>query len=227
MRMLLRLRVPRVEAGSLTAAILCVAAFGMRLVAGHVEFVRGYSFSQLMLYAFGVHWPLLASGFFWQPVTYIFLHHSWIHLLANLVLLLSFGSDVERAAGRGRFWLALLATGALAGLGWVAANAVEPAVAAWLLRQQHPVAAAVAEYLMRSHGPDRYGICIGASGAVYGLVGVCFAMLRRPHMTLILGLLAVVALVEPILLAGQVAYVAHLVGLAAGVLLGRHWRRVR
>lgn len=150
---------------------------------------------------FGLSWAGISRLWLWQPVTYIFLHGGIFHILLNMLGLLFFGPETERALGPRCFLVLYLACGILGGLGW-------------LLLTPHQVPA----------------FCIGASGAVYGILGAFAALFpRRPITLLVFFVLPVtmqartlaIALLIFSLLAtigqpGQIAYAAHLAGGIAG-----------
>jgi len=73
--------------------------------------------STVLTLVFGLHWPLLRAGCFWQPVTYMFLHAGWMHLGLNMLTVLLFGSGLESEIGGRRFWRVFLWGGVLGGLG--------------------------------------------------------------------------------------------------------------
>jgi membrane associated rhomboid family serine protease len=54
--------------------------------------------------------------FLWQPVTYLFLHAGFFHVIFNLFALWMFGSDLERAWGPRRFLYYFFLTGIGAGV---------------------------------------------------------------------------------------------------------------
>ncbi|HEY5792241.1 MAG TPA: rhomboid family intramembrane serine protease [Chthoniobacterales bacterium] len=57
----------------------------------------------------------LAAGFWWQPVTYLFLHGGVLHLLMNMVGLWFAGREVEYTFGRARYLATFFAGGILGG----------------------------------------------------------------------------------------------------------------
>jgi membrane associated rhomboid family serine protease len=143
------------------------------------------------------------------PVTSLFLHAGWLHLLANLAYLWLFGRGLEAVLGAPRFILLFLASG---------------------------TAAALAQTL---GAPSSHLPLIGASGGVAGLLGAYLMLFPRAnlriltvfwnwgavvHVPALLGL-AVWLLIElPGLgrsdtTAGGSASFAHLGGFAAGALL--------
>jgi len=54
------------------------------------------------------------GGYFWTPITYLFMHGGLMHLFMNMVTLFFFGPDVERALGTRGFIRFYLITGAVA-----------------------------------------------------------------------------------------------------------------
>lgn len=142
-------------------------------------------------------------------ITMMFVHGGWIHALTNAAFALAFGAPVARllglnGRGGGIFCLFYLACGALSGLGYAMIH------------------------------PDTSGAVIGASGAVSGLMGAAARTMDSPGrvgpilgprvLSLGLGWLVVnliMAVAGGLLTfgAGAVAWEAHLVGFAVGVLL--------
>ena len=142
-------------------------------------------------------WPAVVS-----PFSYLFLHGGALHLIMNLAMLVSFGSGVERRMGGGRTFVFYLVTGALA---------------------------ALVHFIVYSGSTTPV---VGASGAISGLFGGIVMLLHRrgasdarPRsfgalvaiwvvFTVVTGLIGVPG--EPDV---EVAWVAHLGGFAAGLLL--------
>jgi membrane associated rhomboid family serine protease len=136
-------------------------------------------------------------------VTCMFLHEGWDHILGNMLFLFVFGDDIEEALGPWRFLAFYLLCGIAGSLAYVAVNA-------------------------HSNQP-----LIGASGAIAGVLGaymlirpcarvvvlVIYLPIRVPAW-LMIGLWALLQVVH---LAGKdnegVAYMAHVGGLVAGVVL--------
>ncbi len=152
-------------------------------------------------------------------ITYQFLHGGWGHLIGNLVFLFLLGYTVEKALGPGRYLLAYLLCGAVAG------------GVHGLFHWNEPVA------------------LVGASGSISGLMGmyVAFYGLQRIRFFYFVGVYfnyfrAPALVILPVwlgkeiydyLMAGAtgVAYLAHAGGLAAGaalvLLLGKGWFQAR
>jgi len=152
---------------------------------------------------FGLSWPGMRHLFLWQPVTYIFLHGGLLHILLNMLGLFFFGPDTERAIGTKRFLWLYFICGILGGLGWLL-----------LTGRQTPFP------------------CIGASGAIFGILGAFAALFPARPITLLLffvipvtmqarTLALALAIFSLLFMAGQagnIAYAAHLAGGLTGYL---------
>jgi len=152
----------------------------------------------------------------WQPVTYLFLHSGFFHILLNMLTLWMFGVELERLWGT-RFFLKYYF---LTGVG----AAVTTIVLAFL-----PLPGAINATL-------RYSLTVGASGAIYGLL-LAYALyfpdrplymfpipipIAAKYFVMILGGIALLSSMSAS--QGGVANVAHLGGLVFGYLHLRVWR---
>ncbi len=102
---------------------------------------------------------LINAGEWWRLVTPVFIHIGYLHLLVNMYSLFALGPYVERLYGSARFVFFWVVTG-IAGV-----------LASYLASSsgRHP-AGMLGRFLFRSgDGPSA-----GASGALFGLVGVLF-----------------------------------------------------
>lgn len=139
----------------------------------------------------------------WSLFTYMFLHGSPVHLLVNMLMLYFLGSELERELGRRHFILLFVLSGLLGGLGWL------------LLTWPYE------------------GVCVGASGALFGLLGGYATLFPMREVTLLLFfvfpitmrawvLAVVLGTVQFFLMvspgSGGVAYSAHIAGGLAGAL---------
>jgi membrane associated rhomboid family serine protease len=142
-------------------------------------------------------------------LTAMFLHGSWLHLLGNMLFLLIFGNNIEDRLGHLRYLLFYVVCGYAASYAFALVNAT-------------------------SGDP-----LIGASGAIAGVLGaylvlypkarvwvlvpfLIFLPLRLPAWLVLgfwFGLQAVYSSGAGVSEAGTVAYVAHVVGFVAGMLL--------
>ncbi len=175
---------------------LLVGANGVELAAA-----GGYGASQLAL-VIGEPWRIVTSGF---------LHANLMHVAFNGLLLWQLGHMLEPALGRARFVVlygAGLIGGALGvvGLSWVAT---------WLAIDPTTVIGGII-----GGAPNRP--TIGASGAVFGLMGAALVMMRErginPWRT---GLGGLVLLNLGITFLPGISVGGHLGGLAAGALAAR------
>jgi len=224
---------------AMTLAAVCLFVFLVQQTAARAEFVYGYSYGHALISCFGLNGALLSRGFFWQPLTYMFLHAGWMHLGLNMLTVLLFGAGLESEIGGRRFWRVFLWGGVLGGLGWLTVTAVLsllPSMAA--LTQWMPSAwRAWAGSADAARGSLDTALCIGASGGVFALIGAYAALFpQREVMLLVLifpvrmkartlaWLLGIVTVVEAVLVQSQVAYAAHLAGGLGGYLFGRQMR---
>ena len=150
-----------------------------------------------------LHPQALLSGCVWQAVTYMFLHRNWLHLLFNMLALWFMGPETERRMGTWHFLAMYLLSGVLGGRGW-----------AWLT------------------GWNSRATCVGASGAVYGVLAAFATLYPNRRLTVFLLIFPItaeawkivlgLALVQYLLVTGgsnsNIAYTAHLAGAFAGFL---------
>jgi membrane associated rhomboid family serine protease len=151
-------------------------------------------------YLFGLQ-PVLftRAHYYWQLLTYMFMHGSWSHLLGNMIGLLFFGVYIEKQLGSKEFLLFYLLCGILCG------------------------AASLAIYLAAGF----YGVLlVGASGAVYAVL-LLFAVIFPRSTVFIMGMIPVPAPILVAIYAGiavfeqffgmnqGVAHMTHLSGFAA------------
>ncbi len=165
--------------------------------------------------AWGFSPARLAAGRYGPLVLDLFLHGSWLHVLANSAFILAFGTPTARAFGLGAkggvaFWAFFLVCGVLANLGYAAVH------------------------------PGGREVLVGASGAAAGLMAAASRLMTRgpglaPLLSRPVVSMAGAWLLINLLLAGlqalgvgalspgsegaPVAWEAHLAGYAAGLVL--------
>ncbi len=146
-------------------------------------------------------WRLITSAFLHSPSTIV------LHLLFNMYALFALGPVLESFLGRGRF-IALYLIGALAGSVGFLTYVEVWALSAGTIGQQP-------------------GGALGASGAVFALIGALLAM-RKPLGVDIRQLLVLLAinLALPFFVGG-IAWEAHVGGLIIGFLIGVILMRTR
>ncbi len=144
----------------------------------------------------------------WRGITYIFLHGSIFHLFINMLVLFMFGREMESMLGARCFLSLYLGCGILGGVGWIIISGNSPAY------------------------------CLGASGAIFGIIGAFAAMFPARKITLLLFFvipitmtarvmaigMAVVSVFALMGADGNIAHAAHLAGGLAGYFYGRNIR---
>lgn len=186
---------PAPAIGTYVLAALCIAVFAYGYLSGtriELDLIRDYAFVPADLKSGG------GNGYL-GLATHMFLHGDWVHLLVNMIVLLSFGRALEPALGTGRFVLLYLVAGVAAAYGHAALTGF----------------------------PDTP--MIGASGATAGIVGaaalaaprmpVIFFILPMPLFAAVIVLVALHAAAIYFEWDPGIAWWAHLVGLVAGAVL--------
>ena len=148
-------------------------------------------------------WNLgVSAGQWWRMVTAVVLHGSVFHILFNMWALYVFGPQLERESGSLPFLAMYLSSAAIGSL-----------FVYWF---SHPLT-----------------VSIGASGAIFGVFGVWLAGAYRLRHTPYgrrllsqLGLLLAINFVLP-LVVPNIAWQAHLGGMAGGALIGVVWSAQR
>jgi len=153
---------------------------------------------------------ILAGNYPWTFITSMFMHGSLFHIFANMFSLLFIGTLVEKILGKKRYLYFYLTSGLLAGAFFVLLSLFFPA--------------------------DLNTFAVGASGAVFGLVGLL--MLLTPNLPVYVmlipipikmkyaapGILVVLWLIS---IAGDVPIgnTAHLGGLLSGLVYGIYLKK--
>ncbi len=143
----------------------------------------------------------------WQLITSIFMHASFDHYLVNAIVLLFFGSELERRIG-GREYLKVFLISGIVG------NAF---------------------YILFAYATNSFTPAVGASGAIYGIMAtlaiiapeikvLLFFIIPVDIRTAIILFAAYNLLMAPFSIFTGVAHVAHLGGLLFGLYYGRKIR---
>lgn len=130
---------------------------------------------------FAITPSLFVGGYFWTAITSIFLHASFAHLFFNMFSLFFLGNLVEQLIGRKRFTLFYFIAGIAGGLFFVGSAYLGQ----WLLTNPS---------LMGNVNES----AVGASGALFGLVGALAVLIPNKRVYLIAGPLIAIIL-QPIL----------------------------
>jgi membrane associated rhomboid family serine protease len=128
----------------------------------------------------------------WTVLTAIFLHANILHIASNVFFLLFFGFILEEQVSKSRWVTTFFITGLVGSLGFVGYD--------------------VLGYLL-SGGTPTLDCAVGASGAVYGIMGTAVGLKVVLLLIFLLGL--------DIFSGGGGP--AHLGGLVAGLVLRRYW----
>ncbi len=160
---------------------------------------------------FGLAFPTSSHFFIWQPFTYMFMHSGFSHIFFNMFALWMFGSKLEQYWGSKRYLIYYLVTGVGAGI-------IQELV--WWMTGQ------------------TWGITVGASGAIFGLLlayGWLFPNERMmifpipipiPARLFVLGYAAIELFAGVADFKGDnVAHFAHLGGMIFGIILILWWKR--
>jgi membrane associated rhomboid family serine protease len=128
----------------------------------------------------------------WTVLTAIFLHASILHIASNVFFLLFFGFILEEQVSKSRWVTTFIITGLVGSLGFVGVD--------------------VLGYVL-SGGTTTVDCAVGASGAVYGIMGTAVGLKVVILLIFLLGLDIFAGGGGP----------AHLGGLIAGLVLRRYW----
>jgi len=178
---------------TLALAALCIAVFAYGYFARvESQLISDYAYRPVLL-------QFADTELFIRLVAHMFLHDGWVHLLVNMFVLYTFGRGLEPVMGSVRFLLLYLVAGMLSAIG---------------------------QGLLTESAQTQL---VGASGAISGIIGA--AVVAAPRLPVLffvfpMPLFAAVALLVALHIAAivfqwepDIAWHAHLVGLAAGALL--------
>ncbi len=172
--------------------------------------IIGFIFQFITIYwVYLAFFPAFAFEYPWMFITSIFLHADYSHLFFNMIALFFLGLSLERIIGHKAFATLFIVSGIVGNIGY-------------LITADNPLIPA-----------------IGASGAVYGIMGTLSA-LRPKMMIYIYGMIPMPVILVALLwgmgdLAGLfapsgIAHGAHLGGMFVGVSFGLYlrmrWRRI-
>ncbi|HOU85090.1 MAG TPA: rhomboid family intramembrane serine protease [Spirochaetota bacterium] len=155
---------------------------------------------------FGISKAGISAGFYWQFLTYGFLHGSPLHLLLNMFALWIFAGELENFWGTRRFIFYYLMT---------------------------TVGAGIFIHLMNFFSPhiDPFTPTIGASGAIFGILlafGVTWPNrevllyfiipIKMKYFVLIFGLIEFFGTIQSFsITAGNISHIGHLGGIITGI----------
>ncbi|MGB6329278.1 MAG: rhomboid family intramembrane serine protease [Halarcobacter sp.] len=138
----------------------------------------------------GLNMYFIEGGFFWQPLSSMFAHGGLGHLGMNMFVLYQFGNPIEKIFGKKGFTIVYLIGGLLTSL----------------------LSFAYIYFL------DSQVNLVGASGAICVLMGF-YAYFDKHQRKGIITWILIIS-VAPLLIGLPIAWYAHFIGLAIGLLLG-------
>ena len=141
-----------------------------------------------------VNYFVIYYGWYWQLFTSIFVHVSIVHLLGNMFFLLIFGLRAEELFSLKEYLLIYFLSG-------LAGNLLSLAFGPY-------------------SAPGIPFVSAGASGAIFGVFGACIIYVRRAVGQSIITALMYAFFLFMINIGPGVNFLAHLGGLAVGLLIG-------
>lgn len=197
-----------------------------------VQQVISVRYGDVLTELFGLHFVLAPAFRIYQPLTYMFLHASWSHVLFNMFSLWMFGRIIEETMGQKRFIIYYL----VCGVGAAFCQELWQFGEYYLTGMAQYDAANVNGHIIPMSSFLDQWVTIGASGACYGVLlafGMTFPnqriMLLIPPIPMkakyfVIGY-AVIEAYSAFTSNGNVAHFAHLGGMLFGWFLFRYWRK--
>ena len=183
-----------------------------------------------MYETFALFYPTSPFFHWWQPVTHMFMHGGFWHLIFNMYTLSIFGSVLERVWGTKKFLLFYFVTGLGAALIHTGVEWLQ--MQSWLSQAAEGSTAAMTSIHLLKMNPT-----VGASGAIYGVL-MGYAMLYPDTvLSLLIPPISMKAKWFVLIFAaielftgvtgtgGNIAHFAHLGGLIFGFLLIWYWKK--
>lgn len=192
--------------------------------------IMTYLNETLMVEKFALFYPTSPFFHWWQPVTHMFMHGGFWHILFNMYTLYIFGSTLERVWGPKKFLIFYFVTG-------IGAAAIHTGVE-WIQMQSWIAQAAEgSQSALVSIHQLKMTPTLGASGAIYGVL-MGYALLYPDSMLVLFFppipikakwmvlIFAAIELVTGVTgTGGGIAHFAHLGGLIFGFILIRFWKK--
>ena len=225
------------------------------LIINIIFFIGSLTLGDLMYDWFALHYPKNPKFQLWQPLTHMFMHGDFYHILFNMLGLYMFGTPLEQMWGRNKFIFFYLSTGfgaailqlgiyffqiysvnnLLADLGMISSDI-----------ERFYETKSYSNYMLSNIGESALfgalrayeSVMVGASGALYGVL-VGFAMLfPNAKLMLLFPPIPVKAkILVPILILGDlffgftsysigpIAHFAHIGGALTGLIMMWYWKK--
>ena len=200
------------------------------IIINFLVMIMTYLNETLMVEKFALFYPTSPFFHWWQPVTHMFMHGGFWHILFNMYTLYIFGSTLERVWGPKKFLIFYFVTG-------IGAAAIHTGVE-WIQMQSWIAQAAEgSQSALVSIHQLKMTPTLGASGAIYGVL-MGYALLYPDSMLVLFFppipikakwmvlIFAAIELVTGVTgTGGGIAHFAHLGGLIFGFILIRFWKK--
>lgn len=183
-----------------------------------------------MIQSFALFYPTSPFFRWWQPLTHMFMHGGFWHILFNMYTLFIFGCVVERMIGSRKFLFFYFICGFGAAAVHMGVQALQ--AAHYMNRMAEGMQGAAIAYQQLKMTPT-----VGASGAIYGVLIGYALLFPQSRLTLLFPPVTLSAKWMVIIFAGielitgitgtaaGVAHFAHLGGMLFGWLLILYWRK--
>ncbi len=142
----------------------------------------------------GLNINFLSVGFWWQPLTVIFTHGGFDHILMNMFMLYIFGNLIESSKGKFTFFLVYFIGGVISSLLTFSFM-----------------------YIFEINLFDGGGV-VGASGAICGILGYIAFIDRYQRKGMVIWVLLIS--LAPLVLGLPIAWYGHLLGFVVGWIIG-------
>lgn len=170
----------------------------------------------------GLHYPSGEDFYWFQYISYMFMHADFSHLFMNMLPLWMFGAALENLWGSKRFFLYYLITG----IGAAIIQNIVLGIDLYQIAQQTPE---LVDFVANKF------VTVGASGAVFGIllafgmlfpnniVFVFFIPMKAKYFVILYGALELFAGIRG---SGDgIAHFAHLGGMLFGLILILYWKK--
>ena len=220
------------------------------LIINIIFFIATEQLGVFMYDLFGMHHPYNPSFFIWQPITHMFMHGSFPHLLFNMFGLWMFGTPLEQMWGKKKFIFFYISAGLGAALLQILVYHIDIISVSEILSEKGYSNGEIYQLLYeRNSVPDEKRIIngirsaralmVGASGALYGIL-VAFAMLfpnvklmllfppipiKAKYFVPILISIDLFSGLNPSFSMGPIAHFAHVGGAITGFIMMWYWKK--
>lgn len=171
-----------------------------------IAYMLEHAAPEFVIYTFGLVPGIIVRKFyFWQPITYMFLHGGFFHLFFNMFALYIFGRDLLLRWGAGKFLLYYFFTGIGAG------------ICAFIFTDVPTIGASGAVY----------GLLLAYAMAFPNRVLLLyfFIPMKAKYLVILFGLVELFASITSF--ADGIAHIAHLGGMVFGALLLFIWTQMK